>query len=252
MTKLGIKNIEIWGAAPHYYAEYFNQEMLNKMKKEIRSHGLKLICLTPEQVTYPINIASDEKYLRELSINNHLKTLNHAEELECKMMLLTPGYGNIDQNKEEAWKRSADSIARIAEYAEKLGIIIALEHLSPASSNIINSARDLKRMLNMIKSPNLKAMFDFGQVGILKEKVENYFDLLGSEIVHIHVIDGTPGGHLAFGDGNLPLEHNFKMISKYGYKGYLSMEIADRRYFTNPQEADYKSINMYKKFIQLL
>ncbi len=252
MVEVGFENIEIWGAAPHYYAEYFTSDMVRKLKKEIAVRGLQLICLTPEQVTYPINIAAREDYLRELSIKNHLKTLEHAAMLGSKRMLLTPGYGNTDESREEAWKRSADSIARIARHAEKVGVTIALEHLSPISSNLINKAAQLRQMVDEIGSSHLKAMFDVGQVNIVKEKVEDYFDLLGDDIVHVHLVDGTPGGHLALGDGNLPLEATLKAIADYGYQGYLSLEIADRRYFADPRTADRKSIAKFNELVKAI
>lgn len=249
MQELDLKNIEIWGAAPHYFADYFDKSMVQDLKARVISHGLKVICLTPEQVTYPINIAANEDYLRELSVRNHLKTLEHAAILECGMMLLTPGYGNLDEPREEAWKRSADSITRIVRRAEELGVTVALEHLSPISSNLINTAIQLRQMLDEVKSPNLKVTMDVVQVGIVGETVEDYFRILGKDIAHIHFVDGTPGGHLALGDGMLPLQKDLAEISKNDYRGYLSMEIADRRYFFDPKAADRKSAEHYMQWI---
>ncbi len=247
MVQGGFENMELWGAVPHYYADYFTLEMVRALKKKIRDRGLQAICLTCEQVTYPINVAAKETYLRNLSVNQHLRTLEHAAEMEIPMMLMTPGTGCWDEDREEAWKRSADSIARVARRAEELGVTIALEHLSPGSSNLINTAADLRRMLDEVFSPRLKAMFDLGQVNIVGEKVRDYFELLGEDIVHIHLVDGVPGGHLALGDGTIPLEENLRDVARYGYDGYLSLEIADRRYFSDPQAADRKSVEMFQK-----
>ncbi len=252
MQKIGLQNIELWGASPHYFAEYFDNSMVLNMKRQISDRKLKLVCLTPEQVTYPINIAAREEYLRKLSVQNHLKTLEHAAILESPLMLLTPGYGNLDEDRNEAWKRSADSISKIAKRAEELGIVVALEHLSPISSNLINTASQLKEMLDEINSKSLKATMDVVQVGIVNETVDKYFMLLGNDIVHIHFIDGTPGGHLALGEGELPLEDDLISISKNGYKGFLSMEIADRRYFAHPEEADLLSKIKFKYWIDNL
>ncbi len=252
MARLGMQNIEIWGASPHYFADYFTTDMIRHMKKEIAVRGLRLVCLTPEQVTYPINIAAREDYLRKLSVNNHIKTLEHAAELGSGLMLLTPGYGNNDEDRAEAWSRSAESIALIARHAEKLGVTIALEHLSPISSNLINTAAQLRKMLDEVRSPRLKAMFDVVQVGIVNETVNDYFKLLGEDIVHIHLVDGTPGGHLALGEGKLPLEQYIIEIAQNGYKGFMSMEIADRRYFAHPEKADEVSIEKYKNWISNL
>lgn len=252
MVRQGFENIEIWSATPHYYAPYFTMDMVRELKKKISDRGLKLICLTPEQVTYPINLAAREEYLRQLSIDYHIKTLEHAYELGAPTMLMTPGVGYYDESREAAWARSADSMGQIAKHAEKLGIKIALEHLSPTSSNLINTAMDLRKMLDDVSSPALKAMFDFGQVNIVGQKVSDYFEALGDDIVHVHIVDGVPGGHLALGDGNIPLEENIKDVARYGYKGYMSLEIADKRYFKDPQAADRQSIDKFAEYIQTL
>lgn len=252
MVREGLTNIEIWGAAPHYFADYFTESMVRSLGRKIAQRGLCLICLTPEQVTYPINIASGEPYLRKRSIKNYLRALEHAALLNAPMMLLTPGYGNLDESREAAWHRSADAIATLARRAEDLGIRLALEHLSPASSNLINTAQDLRRMLDEVDSPNLKAMFDIGQVNIVGQTPADYFRLLGSDIIHIHLVDGVPGGHLALGDGNIPLMENLQEIAQAGYQGFFSMEIADRRYFDAPRRADVQSIQKYKALLRAL
>jgi protein FrlC len=97
MEALGYERIELWAASPHYFAPHFSEAMVRALKADMARHGLSLVCLTPEQVTYPVNIASGEAYLRELSIDLHKKTLEHAALLESPLMLLTPGYGNLDE-----------------------------------------------------------------------------------------------------------------------------------------------------------
>jgi protein FrlC len=89
-------------------------------------------------------------------------------------------------------------------------------------------------------------MFDMGQVHIVGEKPETYFELLGEDIVHIHFVDGTPGGHLALGDGTLDLTGALACIERAGYTGNLSLEIADRRYFMDPRAADEQSLRWLK------
>lgn len=247
MAELGYERIEIWAASPHYFAPDFDDKKTKNLKNMLDSRNLKLACLTPEQVTYPVNIASREEDVRKRSIELHKKTLEHAALLESPLMLLTPGCGYYDELREDAWKRSADSIAQIVRHAETVGVTIALEHLSPASSNLINSAADLQRMLQDVNLPRLKAMFDVGQVNILGEDVPTYFDLLGDDIVHIHFVDGTPGGHLALGDGDIDLQAALDAIANTGYTGHISLEIADRRYFSNPQLADEQSLKWLHK-----
>lgn len=93
-------------------------------------------------------------------------------------------------------------------------------------------------------------MLDTCQVCLVNEYVKNYFEELGDKLIHIHIVDGVPGGHLAFGDGNIPLEEFVKTAEQYNYKGMLSMEISDRRYFFNPKEVDLISMRQFYQWIK--
>ncbi|MFA6941378.1 MAG: TIM barrel protein, partial [Clostridiaceae bacterium] len=75
----------------------------------------------------------------------------------------------------------------------------------------------------------------------------DYFRALGKDLVHIHFIDGKPRGHLAWGDGILPLEKYVESLNSNNYEGYLTLEITDSGYLLNPEKAVGKSIEKLKK-----
>lgn len=246
---LGIKNVELWGASPHLYVDDASPERLHYVRKAIKSRGLHLICYTPETVVYPINIAAEEEHIRWRSLQYLSRAIEIAAELGCGRMLLTPGWGYVESGREKSMPYALQSIEVLTRKAEKEGVILALEHLSPISSNLINTAADLKMVLDQIPSPNLKAMLDTCQVCLVGEHVRDYFEALGKDMIHIHIVDGTPGGHLAFGDGTIPLQEFVETIGAYGYTGFLSMEISDRRYFEKPELADKQSMDLFRKWI---
>lgn len=179
-----------------------------------------------------------------------IRAVECAVELGSSKMLLTPGWGNLDESRDEAMKWSLDSIGRILKRAAELGLTLALEHLSPISSNLVNTSTQLRWALDQFHSPYLKGMIDTCQVCLSHEHVRDYFDKLGKDLVHIHIVDGTPGGHLAFGDGNIPLKEFVETIDSYGYSGMLSMEISDRRYFGDPVAADERSAKQFYEWIK--
>lgn len=93
MERLEMKNIELWGASPHYYIEDFPLTEAKTIRKKIEPRNLKLICFTPEQCIYSINIAAKESYIRERSINYFIKCIEASIELQSPMMLVTSGWG---------------------------------------------------------------------------------------------------------------------------------------------------------------
>ena len=53
-------------------------------------------------------------------------------------------------------------------------------------------------------------------------------------IVHIHLNDGKPTGHLTWGDGEQPLEEHLATLARHDYTGDLSLELGADRYYADP------------------
>lgn len=248
MAKYSIQNIELWGASPHFYVNDLSLMDIKQVRKKIEQRQLKLICFTPEQCMYPIDIAAKEDYMRERSIRYFERSLIAANELESPKLLVTPGRGYFHEKSSEIWKRSRDSLERLVAHAERLNITMVLEPLTPFGSKVVNDIYSLKKMLNEIDSPYLKGMTDTNHMGVANEDIRDYFNHLGEDLVHIHFIDG-PEGHLAWGDGNLPLEHYTQVLKENQYTGYLSLEITSSQYYIEPEKAIEKTMKALGNFL---
>ena len=247
MVTLGVQAIELWAAAPHFYREDLSPSAIRRIRREIRSRGLGLVCFTPEQCVYPINLAAKETAFRKRSIAYFLDNLDAAAELGSPLLLVTPGCGYFSEPRAEAWRRSRDSLVSLARQAERLGVVLALEPLSPASSNLINGLSQLRRMVTEVGSSHLRAMLDTVQMAIIGEDIESYLEAFGKNLVHIHLVDGAPQNHLAWGDGILPLEKYLRALRQHKYAGWATLEICDRRYYRAPQRADRQSITRIRE-----
>ncbi|TCL44747.1 sugar phosphate isomerase/epimerase family protein [Harryflintia acetispora] len=240
MVRLGVESVELWGAYPHQLNKLIDDKSyppVKDVKRMIEERGLNLVCYTPEQVIYPINIAAKESFIRDFSIRYFRDCLETAAELGTDRMLVTPGWGYFNEPVEEAWARCRESLQILGEHAEKCGIMIALENLRTDESNLVYNLPTLKRMLEEVGHPYVKGMVDTIPMAINGETVGDYLKGLGDDLIHIHFLDGAPRGHLAWGDGILPLDKYMKEIFEAGYQGALSLEITDNRYVFEPDEA---------------
>ena len=231
MVKIGIENIELWAASPHMNMEDVTYSEVGRIRKEIERRQLKLICVTPEQCIYPVNIAAKEPNVRERSINYFLKSLEVTAELGANMLQIVPGKGYYNEPVEEAWARSRGSLETIAKKAETLGITIVLEALEFKESNLINNLSDLKKMLQEVGSAHLQAVIDTCPMAAAGETFDDCFRELGQDVRHIHFVDSS---HLAPGDGALPLSQYLEEISRHKYNGYLTLEVVSSRYINDP------------------
>jgi len=247
MVKFEFQQIEVWGAAPHLYIEDLSLQDIRLIRGEIHQRDLSVVCFTPEQCMYPINLAAREREIRERSIRYFQKSIEAAVELESPMVLVTAGWGYRNESREEALKRSKASLDFLSTYAEKEGIVLALEPLQKVESNIVNTLPDLTELLNDVSSPNLKGMVDTIPMSVEGENLATYCEQL--ELAHIHFIDGKPTGHLAWGDGNLPLESYIQALVQHDYEGALTLEFTSTQYLLNPNEAIEKSLKTLAPYL---
>jgi fructoselysine 3-epimerase len=237
MVKFGVPNIELWGGYPHLYSEDLTLLEVARIRKDIERRDLNLVCYTPEQLMYANNIAAKETDIRNRSIDYYLKNIEITAELGTNLMLMTSGWGYYHETKDGAWNNAQESLATLSSKAADMGITLLLEPLQPFESNLITDVKTLKKMIEEVNMTSLKGMLDIVAMAVAGESVHEYFQALGDQLLHIHLIDGTPSGHLACGDGTLPIEQYLTDISEYGYNRYLSLELAASSYYTDPDKA---------------
>ena len=238
MVELGRERVELWCVAPQLHVPQLGNEEARGIRRRIADRGLAVHCLTPEQVMYPVNVASPSPWLRESSIAMFRRAAELCVELEAPLLFLTPGRGFEDEPTDAAWRRSVDAIGEIAAHAASLGVDCVLEPLQRIESNLVNDAATLARMLDEIAAPNLGAALDTVAMAVAGDTVDAYFAALGGRIRHVHLIDGKPNGHLAWGDGELPLGQYLEGLGRNGYDGCLTFELfGDGTYAFDPWPA---------------
>ena len=234
----GLREIELWGVAPHLDLFHASDANVARAKRILDDNGLSTYCFTPEQVIYPINIASGDDGLREASIARFCRGAEICATLGARYLFLTPGRGFESEPQSRAWERSAEALTRIATYAATLGVRCLLEPLQRVESNIVTNAAGLRRMLDLVDVPTVDIVLDTVAMATAGDSVADYLRLFGPRLAHVHVVDGTPAGHLVWGDGNLPLGSYLDELAEAGYRGKLSFEpFGDGSYALNPVAA---------------
>jgi protein FrlC len=108
---------------------------------------------------------------------------------------------------------------------------------------------DAQKIFSEIDHPNLKIMLDTCAMGVACETIQQWFDAFGDNIIHTHFVDGTPYGHLIWGDGNRPLGEYLQALQVNGYTGYLGQEITDFKYFRDPASHDRRNMQAFEAYL---
>lgn len=239
----GVKNVELWGAAPHFYFPDMTASEIRCVRTEIERRELKLICFTPEQCVYPINLASECEADRRRSRKFFEDSIRIAGELGTDKVLVTSGTGYFDdKNHDDAWSRTAEGLFELGELAAHYDITLALEVLRRDESNLVYNLPTLKKMLDTLSHPQIGGMIDTIPMALAGERPADYLEALGEKLIHVHFIDGAPRGHLAWGDGVLDMKQYLEDFERFEYSGYFSLEITDGRYFMDPTASVRQSV----------
>lgn len=248
VERVGLEHIELWGGAPHFYSDDVTYKEIRHLRREFEKRKLTLVCHTPEQCMYPINIASDNRAMRMRSIDYFKRNIRIASDLGSNLMLITPGTGYANEDTALVWNHSRESLSGLVDYAEQSGVRLGLEVLRSDESNIVNSLTSLQKMVKEVNSSYLGGILDTIPMAINNETPQDYCRALKEKLFHIHFIDGTPYYHLALGDGNLDLQEYLSQLTGYGYTGALSLEITDHRYFADPFDALERSTRILSRY----
>ena len=246
MKKLDISAIEIWGAAPHFHLDYNIPSNVREYGRKLRDDGFKVVCMTPEQCVYPVNIAAVEKEVRQGSIDFFSKYLDATAEIEAPLMLITSGWGYRDQPTDDAWKYSAQSLYTLAEKARSVGVKLGLEVLRPDETNLVYDLSTMKRMISQVDHDSLGVVVDTNPMSVTGNTFTQYIDAFGERMYHIHFVDCDPLNHFAWGDGNRDAAAWIGELEKCGYEGYLTLELTHRPYCMEPFGPVEQSINHLK------
>lgn len=249
--RLNIKKFEFWMGAPHLNTFIESLSDAIKVRKEVEKRGLKMVCVTPEQVMYPHNIAAKNEELRTFSLQYFHKYIDMTAELGVDKMLCCAGWGNYDEDLEEAKKRSIDGLWEMIRHAEKVGIILAFEILCPFESNLVNDLPSTKCMMDEIQSEVFKLCVDTVPVRLGGNTLDDFFEEFGKRICHVHLTDGTPAGHVPCGTGNHPVAEHLAALSRHGYTGDITLEIGDSGWCDRPEEATKKGFETITRLMQI-
>src|SRR5205814_2073713 len=89
----------------------------------------------------------------------------------------------------EAWRDLTDTLSEALAVAAQFGVTLGFE---PEVSNVVDSARQGRRLLDEMRSPHLKVVMDganlfaSGKLPRMRQVLDEAFELLGPDIVLAH------------------------------------------------------------------
>jgi sugar phosphate isomerase/epimerase len=132
-----------------------------------------------------------------------------------------------ENDSPQAWADLLASMREAARIAEEHGVTLVVE---PEVSNVVDSARKARALLDELASPRVKIVIDganlfhAGELPRMREILDEAFALLGGEIVLAHAKDLSrdgEAGHEAAGTGLLDYDRYVALLRGIGFDGPL-------------------------------
>lgn len=249
--RFGYDFIELWGGRPHAFAPDLKAGEIEEVKRLIEQYEMPVLGYTPEHNAYPYNFMIGSEIQRRDAVEYLKLCLDMAKELGSDYMLVSPAHAGYQAGYEEIWRRMEKTVRELGEHAEKTGVKLVVETLTPYETNAFKSANDAAELFKRIDSPYVVGMCDLVPPFVQHESILAYLDKLGDKMYHFHIIDGEQGtdSHIVPGEGSIPLREFFMELKEAGYQGTATLELVTG-YLNEPRLYARRAIDQVKMYMK--
>ncbi len=191
--------------------------------------------LTMAALSGTYNMIDPDPQARALGAKGLNRVIALAPKLGAQVVTLCTGsrdprsmwQKHPDNDTPEAWADLLVQMEEAVRVAEDFGVTLGVE---PEIGNTINSVRKARRLLDEVRSPQLKIVMDGanifqrGQLPHMRKVLDEAFELLGSDITLAHAKDldqDGEAGHVAAGRGRLDYPYYLELLRTSGFEGSI-------------------------------
>lgn len=185
--------------------------------------GLHWLLLTPKG----LSITSPDDAVRARSVEVMRRLVDFCADVGGKVLVHgSPGQRAIPagETRETAIARARDSFARVADEAQRAGVVYCIEPLATTETPVINTIAEAAAIVDAIGSPGLRTMVDCAAAGRMEpEPLAAVLDrwLPTGRIAHVQANDPNRRGP---GEGELAFAPILAALKRNGYAGVVAVE----------------------------
>lgn len=222
ICQMGFDGMELVGEPSIYSSPQVNHL--------IDAYGLKVISICgmfpgPQKDDLRA-LCHPDKSERQKAIDYVKRCVDLAKETNARSVLIVPscvGQPDYFEDKQTDLNRAADSIARVAEYAENNDIILTIEPINRYEVGLVNSIDDAIRLAKKVNNDFLRTMGDTFHMQIEeRDGIPNAIRKAGKKwLQHLHVADNT---RQAPGMGTMNWKEIIRALYDIEFEGGISVE----------------------------
>ena len=227
-------NLESLGLPP--MPDRLDPDLCRRVRDEAAARGLTL-----DAVSGTFNIIHPDLEERARNFRSLRGLAAACEHMGAPRITFSTGTRNADymwgshpdNGSPAAWADMLEAMSEAVEIAAGHGVPLVFE---PEVSNVVDSAKKARRLLDHFESPFLKVVIDganlfgAGDLPRMGEVLDEAFDLLAPDIELAHAKDlerDGEAGHVAAGTGLLDYERYLRRLREAGFDGALILHSLD-------------------------
>lgn len=226
--------------------DFRTPEFFDNMKKLSTEYGVKLWSYhIPYFPTDRIDETNAD--IRKETVYRLSELIKYAGSIGIDKYVLHASSEPINDNdRDEHFKCSVDSISYLADTAEAAGGVICVEDLPRTCLG--HSAEEMQKLIQ--GDSRLKVCFDTNH--IISEKPEEVISKLGNKIVTLHVsdFDFIDEKHWLPGEGNINWQNVIAALKDINYSGVWMYEMGFKAYDTHPRSRELTAADFYRNAIE--
>ena len=247
-AECGYTGIEI---APFTISNYVT-DISAKRRQEIRRQaeraGLEVVGLHWLLArTKGFHLTSPDRDVRKKTAEYLGELARFCADLGGKLLIFgSPKQRNLLEgvSKEQGMQYAAEVLCETLPALDKTGVGLALEPLSPRTTNFLRTAADAVALIEKVDSPRCRLILDCLAMSHESKPQAELIRQYRSELIHFHANDPTSLGP---GFGKLDFVPIFRALQEIDYQGWVSVEVFN--YKPGPERLARESINYMKKCI---
>lgn len=222
---LGYRQIELFGDTPTLDYRSMTPTDIQTICSLRERHGLELSMHGP---CWDLNPASHNRGHRDDVVAHYREGIRLAAAIGADTMVVHSGWlSDMKLDRKDALRYSADTIARCAPEAERLGVTLGIENVGYGSVNILYEVSDWTTLATSIASPAVGLTLDVGHAWLEGLPALDAIRAAGSLLkhTHLHSNSGKSDDHWRFDQGVVDFAPVVQGLKEINFTGHMSIEV---------------------------
>jgi xylose isomerase len=218
---------------------HVNDGNIEQVRRQISDAGFEVTCVTPDIWASSKwgwgSFSSNDPAIRQAAIHEVKKSMEWAQQLECKVVDLWFGQDGFDYPFQadflSAWDRLIEGTIACAEHLPEVNLVIEYKPKEPRTHCFIATVGKTALLLERVNKPNVGAMIDVGHALMAYENAAESAALLqyfGNKLFYMHFNDNW---RLWDDDMTVGSIHTVEMLEllywldRMNYTGWYALDI---------------------------